>query len=75
MVGMEKMSLCSYMEKDIGVYSMMIQTFHKIHLNESVSAAVIIQDLSNGNLKIGAGDGKGERWGKVKILCCFFLEF
>lgn len=54
---------------------MMIQTFHKIHLNESVSAAVIIQDLSNGNLKIGAGDGKGERWGKVKILCCFFLEF
>lgn len=60
------MSLCSYMEKDIGVYSTMIQTFQKIHLNESVSAAVIIQDLSNGNPKIGAGDGKGEWWGEGK---------
>lgn len=50
----------------------MIQAFQEIHLNESVSAAVIIQDLSNGNLKTGVGDGKGECGGKVRILGCFF---
>lgn len=55
---LEKMSLCSYMEKDSKAYSTMIQTFQETHLNGSVSAAVVIQDLLNGNRKIGVGDGK-----------------
>lgn len=62
------MSLCSYTEKEIKVYNTMIQIFflQKIHLNESVSAAVVIQDLPNGNLKIGVGNGKGRERGEGK---------
>jgi hypothetical protein len=76
---LEKMSLCSYMEKDIKVYSTMIQrffSFQKIPLSQSVSAAVVIQGLPNGNHKTGAGEWEGtvER-GREGFCAVSLLEF
>lgn len=56
------MSLCSYMEKGSEAESTTVQIFPKTRINESVSAAVVIQHLPSGNL--GWGDGKEDQQGK-----------
>lgn len=66
------MSLCSYMEKGSEAENATVQIFPKTRVNESVSAAVVIQHLPSGNS--GWGMGRRTSKGKVMILCCFFLE-